>query len=196
MELQSLVTFCQFLKVFSIFSAFLLFNHTSSFLLFRVCGYSCLSMMIVYILCFSSLWIFWCRFQRSLRARGTRERQRLLQELRSIDTEKIPFIIDRFLELERERSQKPKAVDHYSTDKQCIVCLDAEACIQTFPCEHVVVCGRCAWQSLKLAYLQPSLHRCVVCRAEIHDFSGSLIKGLVNVNWKDVRRIIDEIKSD
>ena len=192
MKLQSLVAFCQFLKVFSIFSGFLLFNHTSSFLLFRYWGYSCVSVVIVYVLWFSSLWFFWCAFQRSLRARGTRERQRLLQELRSIETDKIPFIIDRFLELDRVRSQQTNAVDN-SLKKQCVVCLDAEACIQTFPCEHVVVCGWCAWQSLKLAYLQQSLHRCVVCRAEIQDFSGYLINGMVNVNWKDVRRIIEEI---
>ena len=195
MKLQSLVAFCHFLKVFSVFSGFLLFNHTSSFLLLRFCGYSCVSMVIVYVLCFSSLWIFCCAFQRSLRARGTRERQRLFQELRSIETDKIPFIIDRFLELDRVRSQKENAVDYISSEKQCVVCLDAEACIQTFPCEHVVVCGWCAWQSLKLAYLQQSLHRCVVCRAEIHDFSGCIIKGLVNVNWQDVREIIEEIKS-
>lgn len=198
MELKSLVRFCQFLKVFSVFSGFLVFNHTSSLLLFRFCGYSCVSIVFVYVLCFSSLWVFWCGFQRWLKARGTRERQVLLQELRSIETEKIPFIIDRFLELDRVKTQQRTQrteVGRYTADKQCVVCLDAEACIQTFPCEHVVVCGWCAWQSLKLAYLQQSPHRCVVCRAEIQDFSGCLIKGLVDVNWKDVREIIEEVKS-
>lgn len=196
MGLQSFVRFCQFLKVFSVFSGFLFFNHTSSLLLFRFFGYTSISMVIIYVLCFSTLLLFWCGFQRSLRARGTRERQMLLQELRDIETEKIPFIIDRFLELDRVRThEQTEIADHYSADKQCVVCLDAEACIQTFPCEHVVVCGWCAWQSLKRAHLQQSRHCCVVCRTEIRDFSGCLIKGLVNVNWKDVRRIIEEIKS-
>ena len=195
MQLQSLVRFCQFLKVFSVFSGLLFFNHTSSLLLFKFCGYSSVSIVIVYVLCFFTLGLFWCGFQQSLRTRETTERRRLLQELRSVDTEKIPFIIDRFLELDRVRTQDGQVVESYTKDKQCVVCLDAEACIQTFPCGHVVVCGWCAWQSLKLAYLQQSQHRCVVCRAEIQDFSGCLIKGLVNVNWKDVRRIIEEIKS-
>lgn len=198
MDLQSLARFCRFLKVFSVFSGFLFFNHTSSLLLFRFWGYSCISIVIVYALCFSSLLLFWCGFQRWLKARGTRERQAIIQELRSIETEKIPFVIDRFLALDRLQTQQKtqsKTVEPYTDDKQCVVCLDAEACIQTFPCEHVVVCGWCAWQSLKLAYLQQMPHRCVVCRAEIQDFSGCLIKGLVDVNWKDVRKIIEEIKS-
>ena len=183
--------------MFVTFSGLLLFNHTSSHLLFRYCGYSIISMIIVYILCFSSLLVFWCGFQRSLRARGTRERQQLLQELRSIDTEKIPFIIDRFLELDRAGSQKSNPANEvacYTADKRCAVCLDAEACIQTFPCEHVVVCGWCAWQSLKIAFIQQSPHRCVVCRTEIQDFSGSLIKDTMSLNWKDARKIIEEIR--
>ncbi|KAJ7379807.1 hypothetical protein OS493_012554 [Desmophyllum pertusum] len=197
MELRNFIRFCQFLKMFSAFSGLLLFNHTSSLVLFRVCGYNCVSMITVYVLCFSSLLLFWCVFQRSLRARKTRERQQLLQELRSIQTEKIPLIIDRFLELDRAGTPKENRATElarYTADKQCAVCLDAEACIQTFPCKHVVVCGWCAWQSLKIAYIQQSPHRCVVCRGEIEDFSGCLIRDLVNLNWKDVRKIIEEIK--
>lgn len=198
MTLRSFIRLCQFLKMFATFSGILLFNHTSSHLLFRFCGFSTVSMIIVYILCSSSLLVFWCGFQRSLRARGTRERRQLLQELRSIETEKIPLIIDRFIELDRSVTQKVNSsngVTRYTADKRCVVCLDAEACIQTFPCEHVVVCGWCAWQSLKIAFIQQSPHRCVVCRTDIQDFSGSLIRHMVNLNWKDVRKIIDEIKS-
>ncbi|XP_078351224.1 uncharacterized protein LOC144635966 [Oculina patagonica] len=199
MEVRKFIRFCQFLKMFVTFSGLLLFNHTSSHLLFRFCGYSSISMIIVYILGFSSLLIFWCGFQRSLRARGTKERQQLLQELRSIDTDKIPLIIDRFIELDRAGTQKENSANEVARcnkDKRCAVCLDAEACIKTFPCEHVVVCGWCAWQSLKIAFIQQLPHRCVVCRTEIQDFSGSLIRDMVSLNWKDVRKIIEEIKSN
>ena len=196
MDKQSLTKFYQCFKVFSLFSGLLIFNHTSSLLLFRLLGFSILSIVAVYALCISTLLLFWYRFKRWFEGRGTPvEWQKFLQELRSLDTEKIPFIIDRFLELDRVRTQRKAVVDGYSSDKQCVVCLDAEACIQTFPCEHVVVCGWCAWQSLKLAYLQRSRHRCVVCRSEIEDFSGCLIKGLVNINWKDARRILEEVKN-
>ncbi|XP_020618110.1 uncharacterized protein LOC110056015 [Orbicella faveolata] len=198
MELRSFIRFCQLMKMFVTFSGVLIFNHTSSHLLLRFCGYSIVSMVVVYVLCFTSLAIFWCGFQRSLRASGTRERQQILQDLRSIETEKIPLIIDRFLELDRAGTQRvnhANKVADCAADKQCVVCLDAEACIQTFPCEHVVVCGWCAWQSLKIAFMQQSPHRCVVCRTEIQDFSGCLIKDLVNLNWKDVKKIIEEIKT-
>lgn len=198
MELRSFIRFCQFTKMFVTFSGVLLFNHTSSHLLLRFCGYSIVSMVLAYVLCFTSLVVFWCGFQRSLKASGTRERQQILQDLRSIETEKIPLIIDRFLELDRAGTQKVNHADKIAdctTDKRCVVCLDAEACIQTFPCEHVVVCGWCAWQSLKIAFMQQSPHRCVVCRTEIQDFSGCLIKDLVNLNWKDVKKIIEEIRT-
>ena len=197
MDLRNFTRFSNFLKAFSALSVLLIFTHTSSLLLFKVCGLSSISMIAVYIFCFSSLCIFWCGFQRSLRARGIRKRQQLLQELRFIETDKIPLIIDRFLELDRASTQKKICVrkdSSYDADKRCAVCLDSEACIQTFPCEHVVVCGWCAWQSLKIAFLQQSSHRCVVCRTEIEDFSGSLIKDLVNLNWKDVKKIVEEIK--
>ena len=198
MELGKFIRFCQFMKMFVTFSGLLLFNHTSSHLLLRFFGYSIVSMVLVYVLCFTSLLVFWCGFQRSLKARGTRERQQILQDLRSIETEKIALIIDRFLELDKAGTKNvthANKIADCTADKLCAVCLDAEACIQTFPCEHVVVCGWCAWQSLKIAFMQQSPHRCVVCRTEIQDFSGCLIKDLVNLNWKDVKKIIEEIRT-
>ena len=151
-------TFRDFFKVFSILAGCLIFNHTSSSLLLKLLGFSSLSIVIVYTLCFSTLLLLWYRLERSFKARQTYEKQNLLRELRSLDAEKIPFIIDRFLTLDRIRSREMGAV--YPLEKQCVVCLDAEARIQTFPCKHVVVCGWCAWQSsevLLLTAIKPSL---------------------------------------
>lgn len=187
-------TFCHFFKVFTVLAGCLIFNYTSSSLLFRLLGLSSLSIVIVCLLCFSTVLLLWYRLERSFKARQTYEQQNLLQELRSLDPEKIPFIIDCFLELDRIRSREMGAV--YPLEKQCVVCLDAEARIQTFPCEHVVVCGWCAWQSLKLSYLQRSNHRCVICRSDIEDFSGCLIKDLIHINWKDAKRIMEDVKTN
>lgn len=197
----SFFRFWSFVKVFSAFSGLLGFNHISSILIFKLCGLSIISMIAVYILCFSSLVLFWCGFKRAQRDRGTRQQRHLLKELYSIEVEKIPMIIDRFLEL---YGGSPRGEEEIYTkdsascwvEKRCAVCLEAEACIQTLPCEHVVVCSWCAWQSLKLAFLQKSSHRCVVCRTEIEDFSRSLISAsdLLNPSWKDVRKIVEDVK--
>ena len=196
MNLQRIFICWQFIKVVSMLSGVLFFNHTSSFVLFRLFGLTSVSMIIVYVLCFSTLLMFWCGFQRTVRARGSQERQRLLNELRSIEPSKIPFVIDRFVELDRAKDQKVRGATEStdSSEKLCVACLDAEACIQTLPCSHVVVCGWCAWQSLKIAYQQGLIHRCAVCRCEIQDFSGSLIRNLTSVNWKDVEKIVEEIR--
>ena len=118
-----------------------------------------------------------------------------------MEVEKIPFVIDRLLEIYRasphgEEKIYTKDSGSFMVEKRCAVCLEAEACIQTFPCEHVVVCSWCAWQSLKLAFLQRSPHRCVVCRTEIEDFGGSLIRArdVMNLSWKDVRKIVENVK--
>lgn len=51
---------------------------------------------------------------------------------------------------------------------QCVVCLAARATMQTFPCEHKVVCRKCFIRTIQVAVAQRSLPlRCVVCRARI-----------------------------
>ena len=117
-----------------------------------------------------------------------------MDELCSIETDKIPYIIDRFLELDRAGEDVKTGDENIAEGIRCAVCLSAEASIQTLPCSHKVMCGWCAWQTLKLAFQQGNPHRCVLCRTEIDDFTGSLIKNLMNIKWKDVRKILKEIK--
>lgn len=51
---------------------------------------------------------------------------------------------------------------------QCVVCLGARATMQTFPCEHRVVCRKCFIRTIQVAVAQRSLPlRCVVCRTRI-----------------------------
>ncbi|XP_070212201.1 uncharacterized protein [Littorina saxatilis] len=63
-------------------------------------------------------------------------------------------------------------------DDECVVCLGARATMQTFPCEHRVVCRKCFIRTIQVAVAQRLLPlRCVVCRARIlklrHAASGS-----------------------
>ena len=51
---------------------------------------------------------------------------------------------------------------------QCVVCLSAEATMQTFPCAHRVTCRRCFVRTIQTAISDRILPlRCVVCRARI-----------------------------
>ena len=181
-------------KVLITFFGLLLANHFISCLIFQLCGLSRLTIAGVYCGSFLSVWIYWCRFLRNIRGEKKSERQRLMDELCSIETDKIPYIIDRFLELDRAGKKEGSQDENIAEERRCVVCLDAEASIQTLPCEHKVMCGWCAWQTLKLAFQQGKVHRCVLCRAEVDDFTGSLIKNLVNIKWKDVRKILKELE--
>ncbi|KAL8587027.1 hypothetical protein ACOMHN_023417 [Nucella lapillus] len=63
-------------------------------------------------------------------------------------------------------------------DEECVVCLGARATMQTFPCEHRVVCRKCFIRTIQVAVAQRALPlRCVVCRERIlklrHSASGS-----------------------
>ncbi|EDO36738.1 predicted protein [Nematostella vectensis] len=117
-----------------------------------------------------------------------------MNALRTVETSKIPYVVDRFLELDRAGEMADERIAQLPIDKRCAVCFSTEACITTLPCAHKVVCGWCAWQSLKISFEDGSPHRCVICRTEIEDFTGSLIKNLMHIKWKDVKKIINEIK--
>ncbi|KAK7508655.1 hypothetical protein BaRGS_00000221 [Batillaria attramentaria] len=53
-------------------------------------------------------------------------------------------------------------------EEECVVCLGARATMQTFPCQHRVVCRKCFIRTIQVAISQRSLPlRCVVCRARI-----------------------------
>lgn len=118
----------------------------------------------------------------------------LVDELKLMDIEKIPFVIERFLELDKTCGGFIEE-DTICDSERCVVCLDEKAVIQTLPCRHRVICGRCAWSTFKMALKQPTAHTCVVCRGEIRDFNGSLFKNLVNVKWQDVKNVLDETKA-
>ena len=51
---------------------------------------------------------------------------------------------------------------------QCVVCMGAKATMQTFPCQHCVVCRKCFIQTIQSAIAKRSLPlRCVFCRERV-----------------------------
>ncbi|OXA58106.1 uncharacterized protein LOC110846968 [Folsomia candida] len=53
-------------------------------------------------------------------------------------------------------------------DDECVVCVNAKATMQTYPCGHRVVCRKCFVKTIQMAVAQRLLPlRCVVCRAKI-----------------------------
>lgn len=193
---------CQFnafqLISFAVVSLLLVipFNHLIGSLLLK-----CTSVFIWtfgVILCLIFIGLFWHKCVKKTPKRPNVEREFLMNALLSVETSKIPYVVDRFLELDRAGETHEAGQEDTScqipVERRCVVCLHAEACIRTLPCDHRVVCGWCAWQSLKISFENGAPHRCVICRTEIEDFTGSLIKNLMNIKWKDVRKIVDEIK--
>jgi len=54
------------------------------------------------------------------------------------------------------------------TYSQCVVCVNAKATMQTYPCGHRVVCRKCFVKTIQMAVAQRLLPlRCVLCRAKI-----------------------------
>ena len=118
----------------------------------------------------------------------------LFDELQSMEKDKRPLVIERFMQMDRKRNAG-RGNAYICESERCVVCLDERAEIQTLPCRHRVICGLCAWGTIKMALQQSAVHTCVVCRRQIRDFNGSLFKNLVNVTWQDMRRILDETKA-
>ncbi|KAK8750083.1 hypothetical protein OTU49_015233 [Cherax quadricarinatus] len=53
-------------------------------------------------------------------------------------------------------------------EEECVICVNAKATMQTFPCGHRVVCRKCFVKTIQVAVSQRLLPlRCVVCRAKI-----------------------------
>ncbi|RUS77848.1 hypothetical protein EGW08_014400, partial [Elysia chlorotica] len=64
----------------------------------------------------------------------------------------------------------PEAESHtkLNLEEECVVCLAAPACMQTFPCGHKVVCRKCLIKTIQVAVSQRCLPlRCVICRNRI-----------------------------
>lgn len=180
------------------FLSLILFNNLITLLLFNYLGCSFVSLAIV-LLTYGSLLLCWSKYTRKTKttSKPKLDREFLMDALRSVETSKIPYVVDRFLELDKAgetSEEQEERISRIPLDKCCVVCLNSEACIRTLPCSHTVTCGWCAWQSLKISFENGTPHRCVICRTEIEDFTGSLIKNLMNIKWKDVRKIVDEIK--
>ncbi|XP_076032936.1 uncharacterized protein LOC143020399 isoform X1 [Oratosquilla oratoria] len=82
---------------------------------------------------------------------------------------------------ERELSQLNHKIDKLLTkldehelemamtqEEECVICVNAKATMQTFPCGHRVVCRKCFVKTIQVAVSQRLLPlRCVVCRAKI-----------------------------
>lgn len=53
-------------------------------------------------------------------------------------------------------------------EDECVICVNAKATMQTFPCGHRVVCRKCFVKTIQVAVSQRLLPlRCVICRAKI-----------------------------
>ncbi|GFN80660.1 reticulocyte-binding protein 2-like a [Plakobranchus ocellatus] len=63
-------------------------------------------------------------------------------------------------------------------EEECVVCLAAPACMQTFPCGHKVVCRKCLIKTIQVAVSQRCLPlRCVICRNRILRLQHTSAKG-------------------
>ncbi|XP_032232901.2 mitochondrial E3 ubiquitin protein ligase 1 [Nematostella vectensis] len=184
----------QIFRLVASFVSLVFLVHSTSFLILRYVGHNSVTIASVYIICFVSIWVFLSRIIKIIYKKRKTERESLMNALRTVETSKIPYVVDRFLELDRAGEMADERIAQLPIDKRCAVCFSTEACITTLPCAHKVVCGWCAWQSLKISFEDGSPHRCVICRTEIEDFTGSLIKNLMHIKWKDVKKIINEIK--
>ncbi|CAB3364232.1 Hypothetical predicted protein [Cloeon dipterum] len=55
-----------------------------------------------------------------------------------------------------------------SQEDECVICVNARATMQTFPCGHRVVCRKCFVKTIQMAVSQRLLPlRCVICRSKI-----------------------------
>ncbi|KAI5755144.1 hypothetical protein M8J77_014451 [Diaphorina citri] len=65
--------------------------------------------------------------------------------------------------LEKNESDTPT-----SQDDECVICCNAKASMQTYPCGHRVVCRKCFVKTIQSAVSQRLLPlRCVICRSKI-----------------------------
>lgn len=63
---------------------------------------------------------------------------------------------------------------------QCVICVNARATMQTFPCGHRVVCRKCFVKTIQMAVSQRLLPlRCVICRSKILRLKQGVSGGVV-----------------
>ncbi|KAH9517418.1 hypothetical protein DERF_008094 [Dermatophagoides farinae] len=63
-------------------------------------------------------------------------------------------------------------------DEECVICINAKATMQTFPCGHRVVCRKCFVKTIQMVVSQRMLPlRCVICRAKVLRLKQTTIGG-------------------
>lgn len=165
-------------------------NYISSTLILHVTGSLLYSILL--LICF----ILIAKFRKgyfSSNDKGHLTVDGLVYELKNIDINKRSFVIERFVRMDRKKAAR-KSSDLCESER-CVICLDERAEIETLPCKHRVICGHCAWETLKITLQKSTTHTCVVCRCQITDFNGSLFKNLVKLTAQDIRTILNETKA-
>ncbi|KAF4517401.1 hypothetical protein B566_EDAN005010 [Ephemera danica] len=67
-----------------------------------------------------------------------------------------------------------------SQEDECVICVNARATMQTFPCSHRVVCRKCFVKTIQMAVSQRLLPlRCVICRSKILRLKQGVSGGVV-----------------
>ncbi|XP_052245694.1 uncharacterized protein LOC127854674 [Dreissena polymorpha] len=65
-----------------------------------------------------------------------------------------------------ERVLSPSTVQE--EDDECVICMNTKATVQTFPCNHKVICRKCFIKTIQVAVSQRCLPlKCVICRTRI-----------------------------
>ena len=182
-------------KYFTAFFILCTLNHFVSITLLRYCGYCIVTYALVYTFCLVTFSMFLSTVVYRVLVCKDRKKQ-VLQELRAVSYEDIPFLMIALLE--RIKQRKPPHERHAEPEahgKTCVACYEASASITNMPCGHMVLCSACNWHFLRVSIENQTALTCSWCRTPIKDFEGAMRPNLDLIDWQDIKEALTELKS-
>lgn len=190
-ENSRLKTIQWLLQYFIAFFALCLTNHCISVALFSICGYCLLTYSVVFtfVLVTISLFISSAVYHMLIKKD---EKNKMLEELRAVSYEDIPFVMAWLIDKSNERHIKECKVDN--EDEQCVACYENRPTIRNVPCGHQVLCRGCNWNLLRISIENRSPLTCSWCRTGIKDFEGEMKPDLHSLEWSDIKGALVQLE--
>ena len=127
-----------------------------------------------------------------------KEKTKLIEELRSVSYEDIPYVMVWLINKANERRTKcliPNQDEAAPVEELCVACYENVPSIRNTPCGHKVLCRGCNWSLLRISIENRSPLICSWCRGAITDFEGEMRPNMDFVELSDIKGALFQLET-
>lgn len=113
----------------------------------------------------------------------------LIKSLEKLDLVEFSCLMAQYKERQYNRKSPVDRCQANATNT-CLICYEFPAGTLTRPCEHQVMCGRCAWKYIAMSAKDCQPLKCILCRTEATEYNGDIAIELSRLNLTEFQNIL------